>query len=326
MNILLVCEKPETGAEVRRLLALAGYRDVQTASGALEAFARLGLDGHASAPAGVSLILLDMTLSGIDGLEACRRIKTAPHLADIPILLMGAERDTALLQRAFEAGAADFLAEPTRPDELLARVRAALNLFEERERRKERERELLEMTRRLEAAYRELQLLSALDPLTGIANRRTFEDFLDVEWKRAVRNQAPISLLIIDIDWFKAYNDNYGHPAGDPCLRQVATTLADSLNRPGDLVARYGGEEFAVVLPDTNERGAYFVAERLRRRVESLAIRHPTSVVSNSVTISVGATTRQPAKGDDVGAMITSADNALYRGKNTGRNRVVPGP
>ncbi len=326
MSILVVCEKSETCAEVQRLLTMAGYLEVQIAQSAHEAFVRLGLDGQGPAATGISLILLDVAQAGNEGLETCRRIKAAPHLADIPIVLMSAVRDIPLLQRAFEVGAADFLTEPLRSDELLSRVRAALNLFEERERRKEREQELLDTTARLEAAYRDLQLLSALDPLTGIANRRTFEDFLDVEWKRAARNQVPISLLIIDIDWFKEFNDAFGHPAGDACLRRVATTLANSLNRPGDLVARYGGEEFAVVLPDTDERGAYFVAERLRRRIEALAVRHPKSLVSQYVTVTAGVTTRRPAKNDDPGEMITAADNALYRGKNTGRNRVVPGP
>lgn len=326
MSILVICERPETGAEVEQALSAAGYRDVQIAQSTGEAFVRLGLDSQEPVQAGVTLVLLEMAQAPADALDACRRITAAPHLAGIPVVVMGAARDTALLQQAFEAGAVDYLAGLAFADELPSRVRVALNLYEERERRKVREQELLETTNRLEAAYRELQMLSALDPLTGIANRRTFADFLDVEWKRAARNQVPISLLIVDIDWFKEFNDRFGHQAGDACLRRVATTLADSLNRPGDLVARYGGEEFAVVLPDTDERGAHFVGERLRRRVEGLAIRHPKSLVSPYVTISVGVTTRRPTKNDDPGEMITSADNALYRGKNTGRNRVVPGP
>ncbi|MBI5877058.1 MAG: diguanylate cyclase [Chloroflexi bacterium] len=326
MNILIICDEPGSGEPLQTMLEQAGYSSVRLVGGPQAGLEELGITGQATPAEDVSLIVIEFTPPGTDELEVCRRIKGEPRLADIPIIVLNTDYDTAILRNAFEAGVTDYLAGPLRPDEFLARARAALNLHAEREQRKQRERELLEKTRQLEAAHRELQLLATLDPLTGIANRRTFEDFLEVEWRRAVRNRASISLLIVDVDWFKAYNDHYGHQAGDICLRRIATTLSDSLNRPGDLASRFGGEEFAVVLPDTDDRGAYFVGERLRRRIESLAIMHPASVISSYVTISVGTATRQPQKGDSTDEMITAADNALYRGKQRGRNQVIPAP
>jgi diguanylate cyclase (GGDEF)-like protein len=190
-----------------------------------------------------------------------------------------------------------------------------------------RQEQLVELvaarTRELAEANQFLIELSYLDALTGVANRRRFDEHLDAEWRRALRAEAPLSLILIDIDCFKRYNDTYGHQNGDECLQAVATALADGLPRSGDSVARYGGEEFAIVLPFTDKAGAIKVAEQLRHRIEALQIPNKASTVSRFVTISAGAATFVPARDIDVHELIRLADEALYRAKQAGRNRTA---
>jgi diguanylate cyclase (GGDEF)-like protein len=168
----------------------------------------------------------------------------------------------------------------------------------------------------------ELASLSRTDGLTQLANRRCYDEAFGNEWHRARRHGAALSLLLVDIDGFKPYNDHYGHPAGDECLRQVAAVLRRGVHRPGDLVARYGGEEFIVILPQTDEHGARVVAESLRQAVEDLELPHGRSPVGDHVTVSIGIGTLYPAEGIDKETLVGMADSALYRAKRTGRNRV----
>ncbi len=184
-------------------------------------------------------------------------------------------------------------------------------------------RELVEIRRQLEDKNRLLERLSALDTLTGIANRRRFDDVLRQEWKRAARESAYISLLFCDIDHFKLFNDTYGHQAGDDCLVRVAQAVEDTLNRPADLAARYGGEEFVGLLIDTDTDGARLLAERVRARVESLDIEHSSSAVSAVLTVSLGAASMVPQSGMRPEDLVDIADRALYAAKQNGRNRVV---
>jgi diguanylate cyclase (GGDEF)-like protein len=172
-------------------------------------------------------------------------------------------------------------------------------------------------------ANQELTRLSSLDGLTGIANRRYFDDYLNSELNRAVRNGNKLSLVMLDIDFFKFYNDTYGHQEGDRCLQLVAKMLRETVKRPGDLVARYGGEEFVVVLPETGIEGAARVAENLRFNVANLNIEHRNSKVSDHVTISLGVTSIIPAEASSPEELIAQADAALYHAKDTGRDRVV---
>jgi diguanylate cyclase (GGDEF)-like protein/PAS domain S-box-containing protein len=180
--------------------------------------------------------------------------------------------------------------------------------------------------KRMEKALREseekFRRLSYLDDLTGVANRRYFEEILNVEWGRAARDRSPMSLIMCDIDFFKAYNDSLGHQSGDDALKQVADTLRSTLRRPGDLVARYGGEEFLVVLPDTDKKGAALMAELLHANVEALGIAHPNSPICKSVTISLGVATTIPSGGYQPASLISKADQAIYQAKKEGRNRV----
>ena len=184
--------------------------------------------------------------------------------------------------------------------------------------------ELERANKKLSKSNDRLRLLSYLDPLTGIANRRYFDEYLKREWQRARREQKAISLIMIDIDFFKHYNDLYGHQAGDECLTHVATALRGALMRPGDIVARYGGEEFAVVLPNTLLDGARIVADRIALLVNHLDIEHSGSQ-TGKVTVSLGMASRLPLSEDGCARLVASADAALYQAKQTGRNRCVIG-
>jgi len=187
---------------------------------------------------------------------------------------------------------------------------------------------LLQTTRALEAANHQLrranqtlQLLSSVDALTSIPNRRRFDEIFELEWRRACRSHAPMSLLMIDIDFFKRYNDSFGHQAGDDCLRVVARTLRESLNRAGDSVARYGGEEFVVILPGTDHEGALLYGESLRERIEALRMQ-PDDTGPFKLTISVGVATTCPREGIPARTLIAAADQAMYAAKHEGRNLV----
>ncbi|MBN2467273.1 MAG: diguanylate cyclase [Deltaproteobacteria bacterium] len=180
-----------------------------------------------------------------------------------------------------------------------------------------------ERTRQLSDANRKLERLATMDGLTGVSNRRRFDQFLEEEWKRAVRSQSPLSLLMIDIDFFKAYNDTYGHQAGDRCLQQVAHLFRAMIQRSTDIVARYGGEEFSIILTNTSAAGVAKVAEHLRRQVEDSKIEHRNSPANDYVTVSVGIATIVPKRGDSPASLIAAADRALYGAKQEGRNRIV---
>lgn len=206
----------------------------------------------------------------------------------------------------------------------ILRIRRANGRKAESIRLMKRELELLELrTRQLDQANRNLQLLLCLDSLTGIANRRHFDDVLDLEWRRACRTGTMLSLIMIDVDFFKAFNDAYGHQCGDDCLILLASILRNTLNRPADMAARYGGEEFVILLPETSAEGASDLAESMRAKVEALEIAHEGSRADKVVTISLGVMTGHPTKGFSAAAFVAGADGALYDAKEQGRNRVV---
>jgi diguanylate cyclase (GGDEF)-like protein len=184
-------------------------------------------------------------------------------------------------------------------------------------------RQLEQLKLQLEEKNAILEQLSAQDGLTGIANRRRFDESLQGEWRRCAREQAPLSVIMVDVDMFKKFNDHYGHQTGDDCLRRVAQRLRQVPQRPGDLVARYGGEEFVLLLPGTDADGAVVVAEQLRRGVLELGIPHAASEVSEIVTISLGVATRVPELEKAATSLVGLADESLYEAKRSGRNRLV---
>ena len=324
MTILVVNDSWEQRLHLEATLREGGYPDVRHAASATDAFRMLRLDEpeEVAIPT-VQLILMDLQMAPIDGVEACAYITRSPRAQGVPVVMVCALDDEKGLQRAFDMGAVDYVMRPIREAELLARVRHIIRLNRETTLRDARERELLVVTRQLASANEALQRLSLQDGLTGIANRRHLDEYLDREWRRAIRSRTPLSVVMADIDNFKSYNDTYGHGAGDEALKRVALAMGGSLRRAGDLVTRCGGEEFAVVLPETSSEYAHRVAETLRLSVESLGIEHRGSPVAPWVTISVGVASEIPDRASSAAALLRTADMAMYRSKNSGRNRVT---
>ncbi len=247
------------------------------------------------------LILLDIEMPGMDGYEVCRRLKSESPSNRIPVIFVTAKSGADEEELGFNLGAADYIIKPFYPAVVRARVRNHMNL--------KIRTDLLEE-------------LSLVDGLTGVFNRRYFDDHFEEERKRALRMGHPLGVIMMDIDNFKAYNDNYGHGAGDECLQKVARALREALPRSGDFVARYGGEEFVALLPGTEGEGTLRVAERLRGVVASLEIPHAYSPTAKVITISLGvASSEALASPEEALALLKRADQALYRSKKEGRNR-----
>ncbi|MGX9220203.1 diguanylate cyclase [Massilia varians] len=421
--ILIVDDAPASLSLLQDMLRSQGYRTFVAISGerALDLAQRVQPD----------LILLDVMLPGLDGLETCRRLKANPATSDIPVIFVSACSETEDIVAGFDQGAADYIAKPLRLPEVIARVRAQLNFRSASLSSTQQARHLRMIVEGMDeglmllgqdgriqyanpaserclgysgaelagrhlaallaepaandyAAYfdrhgrnepgilercrgtREvllqqpdgsvramdlslspmasseqlyvallhdithhkqsetaLQRAAMADPLTGIANRRQFDACLEREWQRAIRNAKPLSLLVLDVDHFKLYNDLLGHAAGDQCLQAVASTVQAHALRATDLAARYGGEEFVLLLPDTPYAGAAKLADSIRADVERLRVPNPRSSTSDFVTVSVGAATFVPTKFDDMRSLFLAADRAMYDAKAAGRNQVV---
>ncbi|MEK6729229.1 MAG: diguanylate cyclase [Planctomycetota bacterium] len=328
-TILVVDDSVHVHKQIEVFLKTAGYSKLLFAESAQEAFKHLNVESSGKEQSKVDLILMDINMPGISGVEACRQIKAIEHLRDIPIVMVTAEDTDAGLQLAFEAGAVDYIKKPVSEVELVVRVGSVLKLKHEMDERISREKELLNITSLLEESNQKLQQvnvilnrLSRIDGLTGIANRRHFDDLFCQEWKHAGRLSKPISLILVDIDFFKNFNDTYGHQLGDECLKQVAGALSMALKRPCDVIARYGGEEFVAFLPETDEKGAIMVAETMQVNMANVNIPHRNSPVSDKVTVSIGVSTDVPATNLLPGTLIADADKALYQAKQEGRNRI----
>ena len=246
------------------------------------------------------LVLLDVVMPGMDGHEVCRRMKADEALRDIPVIFVTAHSDEAAETLGLEVGAVDFISKPINPRIVRARVKTHLTL---------------------KAQSDLLRNWVYLDGLTGVHNRRFFEERLASEWARAARSGAALSAVMIDVDFFKRFNDHYGHQAGDDCLRRVAACLRAGLKRPADLVARYGGEEFVCLLPDTPPEGALALACQLGQQVQALAIEHVESDVAPHVTVSLGVCTGVATAGSSAAELVRQADAQLYSAKSQGRNR-----
>jgi two-component system, chemotaxis family, response regulator WspR len=318
VSLLIVDDEPDMRLALRSLLGVYGYADVRTVASTREALDVL----TAESPSPFDLILTDVAMPGLSGIELCRQVKATPHLADIPVLVVTGRVTDDLMDRAFAAGAHDFVLQGVDPHELLARVRAALNLKQELERRRARERQLVEVTRELERVNGQLRRLAVQDELTGVPNRRYFNWLLGREWGRAARDGRPLGLILADVDLFKAFNDRYGHLAGDSCLARVAAALTRQVRRAGDAVARYGGEEFAVVLPEADLAGGMAAGERIRHLVEGRPFVFNDKPYPVTVSVGVAVATGGPEAAAD---LLARADRNLYAAKRAGRNRVVGG-
>lgn len=247
------------------------------------------------------LILLDVMLPDYSGYEVCEHLKKNEDTQHIPVIFVTALETEADETRGFEVGAIDYISKPFRAGIVRARVRNHLELARHQ---------------------KMLQQLSLTDGLTGIANRRHFNELLDKEWSRAQRHERPLTLMMIDVDRFKPYNDYYGHGEGDLCLRHVAQTIAGVCRRKTDSVARIGGEEFAVLLPDANIRDARDLADDILQSVRALLIKHKHNQPTGVVTVSLGMACSNQKGIVEPGQLLQWADANLYRAKTQGRNRI----
>jgi diguanylate cyclase (GGDEF)-like protein len=287
--------------------ALHGMGRLRFATSGVQALAQMADD----AP---DVVLLDADMPGLKGFDVCARMRDDARLSEVPVIFVTGHTSPEDELRGLEAGAADFIAKPIREALLVARVRTQL---------------------RMKALTDQLRAVACTDALTGAANRRSFDEALDREWRSALRQRQPLSLLMVDVDHFKAYNDLYGHQDGDGCLRQVAQALEAAVKRPADVVARYGGEEFAVLLPGADRRGAEEVARRLAEELRHRALPHAGSKTAAHITASVGISTfedgeltrsGEPLQAQRTGAqaahpddLVRAADVALYAAKKAGR-------
>lgn len=271
-----------------------------------------------------TVILQDLVMPEVDGFTLVRFFRADPETSATPIIVLSSKEDPRDKSRAFEIGASDYLVKIPDKIELIARVRAHSRSYLAQLERDEAYRALAALKHQLEVKNSELQRLSTVDGLTGLANRRRFDELLEQECRRARREGAPLALIMTDVDFFKKYNDTYGHQGGDECLRRVAAVLAEGARRPADLAARYGGEEFALVLPQTTLEGAATVAETLRSGVSALNMLHSGSSVAPHVTLSLGVAVAEPEGPNlEPSLLVERADAALYEAKRGGRNRFV---
>lgn len=291
-TILAVDDSPENLDLIKNILE--PYYTVKVAPSS-----KLALQiAHSQKP---DLILLDIMLDEISGYEICRQLKEDNDTRNIPVIFLTAKRSEADEVLGFKIGACDYITKPFSPAIVLARVKTQINL---------------------KAKTDLLEKLASLDGLTEIPNRRAFDTAFERQFNQAKRTATPLSLLIMDIDNFKLFNDYYGHPLGDDCLKKVAATLVKHTHRPEDLVARLGGEEFSILLPNTDNFGAAMRAEQYRSAIEDLKIHQAVNSPLPYVTVSIGVGTVIAHAHDDSKGLLQAADDALYRAKRQGRNQV----
>ncbi|MEO6276307.1 MAG: diguanylate cyclase [Roseateles sp.] len=315
LMVLLVDDQLMVGEAIRRTLITQPDIHFHFCANPAEAVA-------VAAQIGPTVVLQDLVMPGVDGLTLVRQYRANPATADIPIVVLSTTEDPAVKSNAFMAGANDYLVKLPSSVELIARIRYHSKAYSIQLQRDLAFRALRESQQQLMETNIKLQRLSHVDGLTELSNRRYFDQQIDIEWKRATREQSPLSILMIDIDDFKRFNDTYGHPAGDDALKRVARSMQTCATRSSDVAARFGGEEFALLLPATPLGGAQSLAENLRLGVHELQILHGASTVAECMTVSVGAATMIPQHGDPFLPLIETADKALYEAKRAGKNCV----
>ncbi len=328
-DILVVDDMPQNLLLLAAMLNRQGYKVRKAISGQMALTA-----AQLVIP---DVILLNINMPEMNGYEVCQVLKENPRTRHIPVIFISAMDQASDKVRAFEVGGADYITKPFQVAEVVARVENQLNLYRMQQQLEAQKQQLREQNARLQQeiadrqqieialqqANVELTRLVNLDGLTQLSSRRRFDECLQQEWRRLSREQAPLSLILCDIDFFKLYNDTYGHQMGDDCLRRVAQVIDRTARRPADVVARYGGEEFAVILPNTTAENAAHVAELIRQGVQELGIPHSSSVVYPCVTLSLGVSGVVPDQTLLPDALISITDRALYTAKQQGRNCVV---
>ena len=314
--VLLVDDQLMVGEAIRRTLVDLPDTDFHYCSNPLDALA-------VAKKVKPTVILQDLVMPAIGGLDLVREYRTDPETKNIPVIMLSTKEEATVKSDAFRAGANDYLVKLPDRIELIARIRYHSAAYLSQIQRDEAYRALRISQRELMETNLELQRLTNVDGLTGVSNRRYFNEFIEAEWKQAIRNHEPISLLMLDIDHFKQYNDRHGHLAGDEVLRTVAQTVMRSFRRPRDLAARFGGEEFCVILPQTAADDLPMLGNMVVNAVEALDLPHHESTVGGKVTISAGGATCTPRSGDSFLMLIEAADKALYEAKHNGRNCVL---
>lgn len=315
MAVIIVDDSKVFRNSLEHYLKGAGYKDVVVLNSAVELFSFLEENERSAEKKSIDVILMDIIMPDMDGIKATKLLKKHEAYEGAQIIVITASEVEESIIPAFEAGATDYINKPVSQLQLLARVRSALKLKREMDHRKAVNKELIKINE-------ELHRLAATDVLTGIANRRHFDNTIEREWKRAVRNSESLAILILDVDFFKLYNDYYGHIAGDSCLKKVAGAIKASLKRPVDFCARYGGEEFIVLLPQTDLKGAEVVAVAMREELAKLNIEHEKSKIDHLVTVSIGISAFFPDLEIAPYELVKCADDALYDAKKI-RNTVV---
>lgn len=319
MSVYIIDDAVDSRNLIRNILRVGGYDQIKEFASAIEAIEHIRTQLKQKTAVEIDCILLDIMMPDMNGLEALKKLRKIPELTVVPILMITADTHDTSLQKAFDSGADDYVKKPFTKIELLSRIRSVLKRKELLERQHE-------IQHHLESSNQSLRKASILDPLTGIANRRRFDDVLATEWNRCMRTRHSLSLLMCDIDHFKNYNDTYGHVEGDNCLKAVAGCISNQVNRSGELVARFGGEEFAVILPNCSLEQSMALAENIRIAVEQtlIPVHHPDK--TTSVTLSVGVACIIPDTNFTSRQLIRTADKALYEAKSKGRNQCVSSP
>lgn len=319
-KILIVDDREENLLALEAVLRLPNVSVVKATSGEMALELLLEHD--------IALVILDVQMPGMDGFETAELMRGNKRTREIPIIFVtGISKEDSYLFKGYESGAVDYLCKPLKVEILLGKVRYFVEKYFQRKELVEKTealdckiKELEQVKEELEQANRRLEMLSIHDALTDLYNRRGFDTKAEEEFQRCRRNNRPMALLMIDIDFFKRYNDHYGHQQGDRCLILVAGALANLVNRPGDLLVRYGGEEFLVMLPETDLLGASHMASSICRTISNLQIEHLESEIAEYLTVSVGAVAVQPDKFCLLQEIVQGADEALYEAKKKGRN------
>lgn len=318
ISILVVDDRPENLVVMQGILE-SRYYIIDTADSGAQALGMMLRQDYA-------LVLLDVQMPDMDGFETAEYMKKSEKTRHIPIIFVTAiSYDKLSISKGYDVGAVDYLFKPVDPVILKSKVDVFVSLYRQKEiiRRQaalleEKVQELLE----LKEANWKLENLSLVDALTEMPNRRNFNQYINIQWGNCAFSKNNLSVIMLDIDHFKAYNDHYGHLKGDECIIKIGHCIMNSLSRPLDLAFRYGGEEFVVLLPNTDVDGAKFIGEKIRANVEAMQIQHEFSDAAPVVTVSVGVSTTTPDYKFHFHHFIESADKAMYLAKNQGRNCV----
>ncbi len=317
--VLLVDDQVMIVEAVRRALANQPHLEFQYCLNPLDAV-------EAAQTMKPTVILQDLIMPGMDGLELVRRYRQVPELSQTPIVVLSSQEEPLTKSRAFAEGANDYLVKLPDRVELLARIRYHTKAYLNELQRAEAFRQLQESQRLLMLANLKLERMTRVDGLTCLANRRYFNEYFAEEWRRLMIEQEPLTVIMIDVDNFKSYNDAYGHLVGDEVLVTVGAAILNICTRPTDFAARFGGEEFVIILAGTPAAEARVVAEALRQAVARLDISHAGNDQVSHVTVSVGVATVVPQQQLASEQVIEAADHALLRAKAQGKNQVAYAP